>query len=223
VVRARETDGRPTDVACIGLGTGTLSSYGRPGQKMTFFEIDWTVRNLVEKPKYFTYIQRARDQGTEIEFLMGDARLSLEQTDRKWGFMLVDAFSSDSIPAHLLTQQAVELYFNRLTDDGLLALHISNRYLKLEPVVERIVKELQCDALVMRDYTFDSSNNTLPEFSGKLSSTWVVVGRTPAALAPFRHGDRWVPLMGDPKVGLWTDDYTPLKSVLQGEWNLFGE
>ena len=79
-------------------------------------------------------------RATDIEFLMGDARLSLEQTDRKWGLMLVDAFSSDSIPAHLLTKEAVELYFDRLTDDGLLALHISNRYLKLEPVVERIVR-----------------------------------------------------------------------------------
>jgi hypothetical protein len=232
VIRAREAGGRPADVACIGLGTGTLSSYGRPGQKMTFFEIDWTVRNLVEKDKYFTYITRAKAQKTDIEFLMGDARLSLEQTDRKWGFMLVDAFSSDSIPAHLLTREAVELYFNRLTDYGLLALHISNRYLKLEPVVERIVKELQCDALVMHDYTLDSSNYTQPEFSGKLSSTWVVVGRTPAALAPFRalaalapfrSAGGWVPLEGNPRVGLWTDDYTPLKSVLQGEWNLFGE
>src|SRR5215212_7255102 len=135
---------------------------------------------------------------------MGDARLTLEQTDRKWGFMLVDAFSSDSIPAHLLTREAVELYFNRLTDDGLLALHISNRYLKLEPVVERIVKELQYEALVMRDYTLDATNVDQREYSGKLSSTWVVVGRTPAALAPFRSDERWGPLKADPKVGLWT-------------------
>jgi hypothetical protein len=223
VVRNREAGGKPTDVACIGLGTGTLSAYGRPGQKMTFFEIDWTVRNLVESDRHFTYVARAKAQKIDIEFLMGDARLSLEQVDRKWGFMLVDAFSSDSIPAHLLTKEAVELYFNRLTDNGLLALHISNRYLKLEPVVDRIVNELQLSALVMHDFTLDATNHDQPEYSGKLSSTWVVVGRNAAALDSFRADGRWFPLKGDPKVGLWTDDYTPLKSVLQGEWNLFGE
>ncbi|HKA06924.1 MAG TPA: hypothetical protein VKD71_06670, partial [Gemmataceae bacterium] len=155
--------GRNTDVACVGLGTGTLSAYGRPGQKMTFFEIDTKVRRLVaadpEHPSdrvYFHYIDEAKRQGVDVEFIIGDARLSLEQTNRKWGFMLVDAFSSDSIPAHLLTKEAVRLYFDRLEDDGMLALHISNRYLKLEPVVERIVQELHhelgLEARVMHDF-----------------------------------------------------------------------
>ena len=220
-----------TDVACVGLGTGSVSAYGRPGQTVTFFEIDQTVVRLVKGPKYFTYIDEAEKQGVKVEFLMGDARLTLEQTDRKWGIMFVDAFSSDSIPAHLLTKEAIELYFSRLDDNGLLALHISNRYLSLEPVVERIVREIKgADALVMHDYTMRDAKHWYsakkPEYSGKYSSGWVVVGRRPEALAPFRNDDRWTPLSRDDKVGLWTDDYTPIKSVLQGDWDftkLFGE
>ena len=213
-----------TDVACVGLGTGSVSAYGMPGQKMTFFEIDQAVVNLVRPPKYFTYLHEAEKQGVDVEFLMGDARLTLEQTDRKWGIMLVDAFSSDSIPAHLLTKEAVALYLNRLEPNGLLALHISNRYLTLEPVVERIIREFpEYGALVMHDSTlYDSlpypARLKKPEYSGKYSSGWVVIGR-PAALAPFRADeDHWKPLEKRETVGLWTDDYTPIKNVLTGDW-----
>jgi spermidine synthase len=189
---------------------------------MTYFEIDPTVLRLVEGPTHFTYVTRAREQGAQIDFVMGDARLSLERTDRQWGLMLVDAFSSDSIPAHLLTREAVQLYLDRLSDDGILLLHISNRYLRLEPVVERIADALGAHALVMHDYiTFDLYRDK-PEVSGKLSSTWVVVSRKKDTLAPFVADGRWKPLDGDPAVGLWTDDYTPILDVLQGEWNLFG-
>jgi hypothetical protein len=218
---------RNTDVACIGLGTGTSSCYARRGEKMTFFEIDPTVRRLVDRdigqPEApFTYIQRAREQGSTIEFVMGDARLSLEQTNRKWGLMLVDAFSSDSIPAHLLTLQAVQLYFDRLEDDGLLALHISNRYLKLEPVVDQIVRKLGYQSVVMHDSVFEPYRHQ-QEFSGKLSSSWVLVAKRREAFGDLFDDYRWVPLKHDDSVGLWTDDYTPItKALNEGWWTLFG-
>jgi spermidine synthase len=228
-----------TNLACIGLGTGSLSAYGRPGQTVTFFEIDTKVRRLVEPPTYFTYIDSAKKQGVDIEFIMGDARLSLERLEgRKFGFMLVDAFSSDAIPVHLLTKEAVQLYFDRLEDDGLLAVHISNRYLDLEPVVDRIAKELNkelgdlsnglgVEARVMHD-----DDDSTP---AKTRSTWIVLARTKEALGPIeadtqrwlaeggqqytsdnsRVSRRWVTL--NPKgrdVGLWTDDYSPIKRVL---------
>lgn len=209
---------RNTDVACIGLGTGSLSCYGRPGQKLTFFEIDWTVRKIAENPEYFTYLSSAREQDTEIEFLMGDARLTLEEaSQRKWGFMLVDAFSSDSIPAHLLTKEAVQLFFDRVEDDSIVALHISNRYLKLEPVVERIVRELGYEALVMHDYLI----NDRYEVSGKSSSTWVAVAKKKEHLGALQTDSRWGALKRDDKIGLWTDDYTPIINVLTGDWDLF--
>src|SRR5262249_13387147 len=105
-----------TDVACIGLGTGSLSAYGLPGQTMTFFEIDPHVKRLVEPPTYFTYLDSAKRQGVNIQFEMGDARIKMERLDHKFGLILVDAFSSDAIPAHLLTKQALELYMQRLDD-----------------------------------------------------------------------------------------------------------
>jgi hypothetical protein len=222
----RTNPGRNREVACIGLGTGTLSSYARPGERMTFFEIDPTVVRLVKEPKHFTYLSAAEKQGANIEFIMGDARLSLERAERKWGFMLVDAFSSDSIPAHLLTREAVQLYFERLEDDGLLALHISNRYLKLEPVVDLIVRDLGLEAMVMHDFTYDSDERRdKPEFSGKLASTWVVVAKKREAFGPLVvEPTRWGELTHDPSVGLWTDDYTPITSALRGSlWNLLGK
>ena len=156
---------------------------------------------------------------------MGDARLSLEQTDRKWGFMLVDAFSSDSIPAHLLTREAIELYFDRLDDDGLLALHISNRYLKLEPVVDRIVRELGCrGARACSDSTLYDSDCRRTGTSPSFGQVLVHVGRrraAPGSPDAFMN-DPAEPLDRDPRVGLdelhharpvgcgglWTDDYT---------------
>jgi hypothetical protein len=207
-----------SDVACIGLGTGTLSSYGKRSQKMTFFEIDQTVRDLVEPPTYFSYIDDAKKQGVQMEFLMGDARLTLEQMDpnRKWGFMLVDAFSSDAIPAHLLTKQALELYFSHLEEKGIVALHISNRYLDLEPVVDTIVQELKLVAKIRRDSVDDDTEYD----TGRSSSSWIAVARSADALGTLNQDPRWVSLDRDPKVGLWTDDYTPLRSILKGAWAL---
>lgn len=211
--------GANTDVACIGLGTGSLSSYGTPGQKMTFFEIDSHVRRLVEPPDHFTYIDQAKKQGVDIEFLMGDARLTLEQQDRQWGFMLIDAFSSDSIPAHLLTVESVDLYFKHLTANGLCGLHISNRYLNLEPVVEKIVKKLGLTARVMHD----SATSEDEVFSGKTSSTWIVVARDEQSLGDLTKDSRWTTLKADENVGIWTDDFTPIIPILQGDLKLFGK
>ncbi|WP_020468388.1 fused MFS transporter/spermidine synthase family protein [Zavarzinella formosa] len=209
-----------SDVACIGLGSGSLSSYGLPGQKMTFFEIDNHVRRLVEPPKYFTYLDQAKKQKVDIDFLMGDARLTLEKqpADRKWGFMLVDAFSSDSIPAHLLTKESVALYFSHLEPNGICALHISNRYLNLEPVVDKIVRDGNYAARVMHD----SVHRDEEYLTGKTSSTWIAVARNEESLGRLMDDPRWKLLEVDPKVSIWTDDFTPIKNILQGDWDIFG-
>ncbi len=290
-------------VACIGLGTGSLSSYGlntqmmkrfgREGQKhrMTFFEIDATVRGLVEPPRFFTYVDKAKKQGVELDFEMGDARITMERVNRKFGMMLIDAFSSDAIPAHLLTKEAVELYFSKLEENGLLAIHISNRFMKLEPVVERIAKELQVEARVMHGSSdpwdeiyrvFNGQagvsrtpNSWMVDFvdgttkvptagAGRSASTWIALARKKEYLGPIEAAterwlksipqgkfvseegvtytlnskdptryispkdggsysirDHWMTLTGDPKVGLWTDDYYSIYSVLMGEWKFW--
>ena len=265
--RSKERNNK--EVACIGLGTGSLSSYGIAGQAMTFFEIDNHVVRLVyddrkkeyrdqdrlalekaldsgteddikrlnkRRKNFFTYINDAKDQLVPIELSMGDARISLERMEgKKFGLMLIDAFSSDSIPVHLLTKESVQLFFSRLEEDGLLAIHISNRYLDLEPVVERIARELKVEARVMHDNS--------EGFVGKTASTWIALAKTKQALGLLIQQSKemrpannflagtaigevlpayWEKLRGDDRVGLWTDDYSPIKSVLRDSFSLWG-
>ena len=227
--RNREKTKPNTAVGCIGMGTASLTAYGAPKQKMTIFEIDTHVRRLVEPPLYFNFVDLAKKQGVDIDFVMGDARISLERQDRKFGFILVDAFSSDAIPAHLLTKQAMELFFQRLEDDGLLAVHISNRYLDLEPVVERLCRELKLSCRVM--------HGTSGEKSGKFAATWIAIAKTKEALGSIEedaekweeevrggqvtYNNRWLPLTRKDEVGLWTDDYSPIIPILRGEWRFW--
>src|SRR5207247_1962837 len=119
------------EVAVVGLGTGSTAYYGQEGQRFTFFEIDSAVVKVARNPKCFTFVEDCR---ARVELVLGDARLSLaNEPDRKYGLIVLDAFSSDAIPVHLLTREALQLYFAKLEDDGILALHVSNRYLDLHP------------------------------------------------------------------------------------------
>lgn len=179
------------DVAMVGLGTGSAAAYALPGQRLTFYEIDPAVRRIVEEPKMvmnpelvargaapeygpFTYVSDARKRGATVDFRMGDARLKLKDEDRRYALLMVDAFSSDAIPVHLLTKEAVELYLDRLAPHGILALHISNKYIRLEPVCARIAADLGLTARVWND---DSESRP-----GKTASSWVVMARDPADL-----------------------------------------
>ncbi len=159
------------DVAMVGLGTGSASCYALKGQKLDFYEIDIGVKRLVaDTDKYFTYVRDARNRGATLDIHMGDARLKLKElADKKYALLLIDAFSSDAIPVHLLTKQAVELYLNRMTDDGILALHISNKYVRLEPVVAKIAEEL---GLASRVWNDDSESRP-----GKTASSWVALAK----------------------------------------------
>jgi hypothetical protein len=162
--------------AMIGLGTGSVSCYAQRGQSITFYEIDTAVKRLVaDERKWFTYVNDARDRGANLDIRLGDARLVLKRdTDRKYTLLLVDAFSSDSIPVHLLTTEAVQLYLDRLSDDGILAVHISNRWIRLEPVVSAIANKLGLTARVW--------NDDAEEHAGKTASSWIVLARKPEHL-----------------------------------------
>jgi hypothetical protein len=249
--RFREVDPNG-DVAMVGLGSGSAAAYATPGQKLTFYEIDPTVIAMVETPKVmnpdevakgekprmgpFTFIDDARKRSATIELVLGDARLKLEEhTDRKYALLLVDAFSSDSIPVHLLTKEALLLYKDRLTEHGLLALHISNRYIDLEPVVGVLAKETGLVARVFRD-----DDQSPP---GKARSSWVVLAKTDADLgdeilgtdSDERYGAiaggfgydlfdnaryeffvfPWKKLRTQKNLRPWTDDYSDVLAVMQ--------
>ena len=200
-------------MAVIGLGTGTLAAYARPGDAVTFYEIDPLVRDIAFDRRYFTYVSDARDRGVSIRTELGDARIRLdavrkERPGERYDLIVVDAFSSDAIPVHLLTREAVHLYFDMLNVGGLLALHLSNRYLSLEPVVANLAEEVQLDGqLIWSDES--------PPTDGATSSTWAVLARTRAALGNMSRDEKWnaTKLEGDPRVGLWTDDFHNLLRV----------
>jgi spermidine synthase len=189
-------------VAMVGLGTGSVSCYAQKGQKLTFYEIDPAVKRLVaDSDEYFTYVSLARKRGAELDFRMGDARLKLkEDTDRKYQLLLVDAFSSDSIPIHLLTVEAVKLYLERLTDDGILALHISNKFVRLEPVVAAIAKHHNLVARVWND----DAERGMDKF-GKTASSWVVLARKPEDLGAKLCSP----------IGEWVDTYGENEQILE--------
>jgi hypothetical protein len=220
----------------IGLGTGTMACYALKGQHVTFYDIDPVVRGIsFDTDKYFTYVSDARDRGAALELVMGDARLTMERQqltdDEKYGLLVVDAFSSDAIPVHLITWQALQLYLDRMRPDGIVLFHISNRYLNLQPVLANFVQKGDLAAYVFND---DEDEDKMP--AGKARSTWVAIARQPEHLdrlksdpawekmrptllaATFmvghvRMNGPWKELKPDPKVGVWTDDYSNLLSV----------
>src|SRR5262249_12979599 len=134
-LEALETKG-PIRYGVIGLGAGVLTSYARSLDYARVYEINPAVVSIANT--WFTYLERAKTRGADVAVELGDARLMLERQEKQnFDALIVDAFSSDSIPVHLLTEEAMEVYFSHLKPDGVLAVHISNRYLDLEPVCLR--------------------------------------------------------------------------------------
>ncbi len=192
-------------VGAIGLGTGTLASYCRRGDQFVFYEIDARIEAIARDQ--FTYL----DYCKHSEVRIGDGRLLLERERREKAFgafdvLAIDAFSDDTIPAHLLTQEAVALYFDHLKDTGILAVHTSNRYLKLGPVVTRIAHKLGLASVVI-DYPGDSEGGTF--------SQWVLLARNPAIFSKPAFVDATSsPSLSAKIAPLWTDDYMNILSVL---------
>lgn len=195
------------ELAVIGLGTGTTAAYAQEGQTLTYFEIDPAVKRIAENPALFTYITDARQRGAQIDIVLGDARLKLrEQPSGRFDFLAVDAFTSDAIPMHLLTREAFQLYMDKLKPEGILMVHISNRYLELGPVVGNVAAEL--------GLTARRCNRTWEREPGEYASEWVAVVRHPDRLGELLDDERWEEIPAEPRVGVWTDDFSNIFSVL---------
>lgn len=190
-------------VGVIGLGAGTLAAYGRTGDTYTFYDINPLVVRIAREQ--FTFLQ---DSPAHIAIVLGDARLSLERRPpQQFDVLAVDAFSGDSIPVHLLTREAFALYFRHLKPDGVLAVHISNRFLDLGPVVEAGAAAFTKQALLMEN---DSEKS-----EGVYSSTWVLVGNRDGVLSDPSILQAGEELTGENGLQLWTDDYSSLLRVLK--------
>jgi spermidine synthase len=196
-------------VGVVGLGTGALAAYAEPGQQWTFFEIDPAVARIASNPHYFTYLQRA---AVPPQIVLGDARLSLSRVaPHSFDVLILDAFSSDAIPVHLLTREAMAIYERALAEDGLLAFHISNRHLDLEPVLGTLAAAEHFSALVRIDpITREHA------VEGKAASVWLVMSRSAEALRPLMADPRWVTAHQGTNASLWTDDYSNIWSVFRG-------
>jgi spermidine synthase len=191
-------------VGLIGLGTGTLAAWGRKGDVYRFYEINPEVIAVAQRE--FTYLA---DSAATIELALGDARLNLErEPPQNLDVLAVDAFSSDAIPVHLITKQALAVYLRHMKPDGIVAFHVSNRFLDLVPVVGRIAKENGAHAVVVYD---EGEGN-----QDKTTSDWVLVSRDPKALAaPQIQAGKPVAPEERPAWRTWTDDYSNLVQILK--------
>lgn len=201
VMAARDGSAR---VGVVGLGAGAMAAYTVDGQAMTFFEIDPAVVRIAQDPRLFTYLS---DSAGDIDVVLGDGRLTLaDQPDATFDVLVLDAFSSDAVPVHLLTREAVELYRDKLAPGGVIAFHISNRHLDLQPVLGAIAGDLGMTGATAR-----------APGSANLASTaseWVVLAVEPAALE-FAAGGFWTPLDTDPGLQAWTDDFSNILRIVR--------
>jgi len=196
-------------VAVIGLGTGAMAAYAGRGEEWVFYEIDPDIARLARDARYFTYLQ---DTPANVKIILGDGRLSLAHApNHHYDLIFIDAFSSDAIPTHLLTLEALSIYQSKLLPSGVLVLHLSNRYLDLEPVVGRLVQAAGSSGLIRED---TRRTKQLVASGGDLS-TWAAVASRASFLGSLRDDQRWRPLRVREGVPLWTDDFSNIFSVFR--------
>jgi predicted O-methyltransferase YrrM len=197
----------PRRVAVVGLGTGTSSAYGQAGEEWTYYEIDPGIERIARDRRYFTYLA---DSPARLRVVLGDARLSLARApDGAYDLIILDAFSSDAVPIHLLTSEALGVYLRKLAPGGTIVYHLSNRYLNLEPVVAAIAREHR---LVARVGSLDRVYR-----AHEAESTWAAVARREQDLGTLAIDARWKPAKGRATVPAWTDDFSSILSVF-GRW-----
>jgi SAM-dependent methyltransferase len=217
-------------VAVVGLGGGGIAAYAKPGDEYTFYEIDPVVRDLATDPEAFSFIADARARGARVEIVLGDGRLSLARAaDATYGVIILDAFSSDSIPVHLLTREALELYSKKLRPDGVIAFHVSNRYFDLTPVLFAHAKAFGTTAYLAESNTTKDESSPRGVTPSRESaefmsaSSWVVFAKDRGVLAAFAADTPWwnplQPGKGATHAGPlpeWTDDFSDVLSVFRG-------
>jgi hypothetical protein len=195
----------PIRYGVIGLGAGVLTSYARAGDYLRVYEINPAVANIARNS--FTYLQRAEARGADVKVILGDARLMLEREEKQsFDALVVDAFSSDSIPVHLLTVEAMDTYFSHLKSDGVLAVHISNRYLDLTQVCLRAAEHANRTAVLIRNSADEIAN----------ASEWVLITSNRALLNdPMFEYANEQSIHADPSFRGWSDQYSSLWSVFR--------
>lgn len=196
-------------VAAVGLGIGTVALWSKPQERWTFFEIDPIVERIARDERLFTCLAQAKG---DVSVVLGDARLRMSESDQKFDVILVDAFSSDAIPVHLMTLEALDLYRRHLTPSGILAVHTSNKFLQLEPVLAAMSRIMGWTA-----YTCDESRDPIegPMSPGRAEASWVVLGPPTLDWSVFTARPRWKPVREKEGIEAWTDAHSSLLSVIR--------
>jgi hypothetical protein len=201
---ARAARGSLDQVAIVGLGTGTLGCHRKGGEHWTFFEIDPEVIRIARNPHRFEFLSRC---APESPVIVGDARLTLDASTDRYDMIMLDAFSSDAIPVHLLTHEAVAGYLSKLSPHGVILVHISNRYFDLGHVVANVAQSLGLVAFVREESSAGDLLTTL-----KANARLVVLAR--AAGDTGSVAEKWTPLHPAPTSALWTDDYSNILGIM---------
>jgi hypothetical protein len=213
ITAMRERKGAPLRVAVIGLGSGTLTCASEPGEDWKFFEIDQTMVDTARDPKYFTYIQKCEP---DLKPVIGDARLTFaREPSGTYDVIIVDAYSSDAIPIHLATEEAMAIYKDKLAPQGAVVMHVSNRHLELESVVVGIA-----DANDLKSWVYSEDTGRDAEYI--FSTTVVVSAREEADVGKLAASDKWELTEAEDHHRVWTDDYS---NILGAVWRRlrFGE
>lgn len=209
VFESLQTDMTRRNVGVVGLGTGSILCYSRPGESWTFFEIDPLVERIARDERMFSFLSRCQARPRVV---LGDARITLSREPAgRYSLLVLDAFSSDAIPVHLMTREAMRVYGRVLDEHGLLLVHISNRRLNLEPVVGALARDAGMTALIR--------NHDAPATTGdrdfEYGSDWVVLARHAEDIAVLARDRRWRNLEIAPANRIWTDDYSNLLDVIK--------
>jgi hypothetical protein len=202
VEAARQKKAGTLNVAVIGLGTGALACYARAGDNFVFYEIDQSIVDVANNPAYFTYKPLCAPQA---KIILGDARLTItDAPNGAYDLIVVDAFSSDAIPIHLLTREAMAAYLSKLAPHGMVVMHISNRHLELASIVAGIAQANGLETLINSQQDEQEDNARY-----LYTSTVTAVARAPEDFGALKEANSgWEPLAPDPKQWVWTDDYS---------------
>jgi SAM-dependent methyltransferase len=196
------------EVALVGLGAGSLAAYGFDRQHDTFIEIDPVVIRIARDPNLFRFIT---DSPNRIDIVEADGRLWLQSVpDRSFDLIVLDAFSSDAVPAHLLTREAVSMYVAKLRPGGRLLFNVTNTYLDVQSVVAGAAR-----ALNLTGYWRHDGDLSVAPPGDKEVSEWVVLAPDPRSVADLAADSRWTPISQAPRTVTWTDDFSDILGVIK--------
>jgi hypothetical protein len=213
IFASRRNELRHGSIAVVGLGIGTSLCYRTPGQQWAIYEIDPAVDRMARDPKLFQYVSLC---APDVPTTLGDARLSLEKaSDDAYDLMILDAYSADYIPVHLITREALSLYLRKLRQGGILAFHITNTWFDLQWVLEPLARDLGLSCYVEHDRDISSADAR----AGKKRSDWLVLARTDSDLGAVAHDPRWS-RCPPAALRVWTDDYSSLITAIPFDFSI---